>query len=175
MLPSVCSCLTPAEEISNDPLNAFTNINKILNFLFNIKTYICSSETQHRSYQCLAIPYVQTGGPVTSHFSILIKLIHFRPETANEQPQQYHIIIFFPFLAFVGERIQERQVRIQVMKFYRKDHTRRRFIKILKLSRELTYCVITAEFERSSNISPRTCKRGIKRITQQIYMTLNKN
>lgn len=34
-----------------------------------------------------------------------------------------------------------------------------RFIKILKLSLELTYRVITAAFERSSNMSPNNCKK----------------
>ena len=55
-----------------------------------------------------------------------------------------------------------------------KHHTLRRFMRILKLSIELTYFVITTEFDRSSNISPNNCKKITHYINQsECYVTAN--
>lgn len=48
----------------------------------------------------------------------------------------------------------------------KEHHTLSRFIRILKLSLELTYLVITTEFERSSNMSPNSWNK-LKRIFKE--------
>ena len=55
------------------------------------------------------------------------------------------------------------------------DHTLRRFIRILRLSLELTYRVITAEFDRSSSISPSNWKWERNTINKYICINLIRN
>lgn len=157
MLLSVCSCQTPAERYN--PLKACINIQLTNEF---------SAQYWQNQYS------VRTGeqGRVPKYFN----KIHFpalkeqfNSSTLSMQKMYLKFIKYIPpplpsnyfFLqGREGNKHGRRKARhVTYVKSHRKDHTLIRFIKILKLSLELTYRVITAEFERSSNISPNNCTR----------------
>lgn len=130
-------------------------------------------DIDHISEKWEPLNRVQCISTRKTHFSMLTTIWYFYIINAK------YVLKFNPLCFWTGKETSKggRQVmsHMKLIQEYHKYHTLIRFIKILKLSLELTYRVITAAFERSSNISANNCKTEREREREKNIITHQSN